>query len=249
MTYSTHIFGRERILSVLIVICLCKLYSTHDSKDYNKPVYYSKKYYTEKPKFPKIDIKLYKDLVSAKNKVIDVVALVELEYRSATDLECALKISFGSLYQLIQNNPLGHDGARVGIVTYNKNANVHLSLETATSPSGAFATPNAIFNDRTNYLNVDKALSLAYSMLKNLSRPDSIRQIWVYISETSVGYPKATAKSIKYDGIEIEVFAVGPRVSYDQINAIASSPKHIIFSPDYCSSKDSLVDLVNERLF
>ncbi|CAK9289861.1 unnamed protein product, partial [Gordionus sp. m RMFG-2023] len=198
---------------------------------------------------PKIDIKLYKDLVSAKNKVIDVVALVELEYRSATDLECALKISFGSLYQLIQNNPLGHDGARVGIVTYNKNANVHLSLETATSPSGAFATPNAIFNDRTNYLNVDKALSLAYSMLKNLSRPDSIRQIWVYISETSVGYPKATAKSIKYDGIEIEVFAVGPRVSYDQINAIASSPKHIIFSPDYCSSKDSLVDLVNERLF
>ncbi|CAK9303071.1 unnamed protein product [Gordionus sp. m RMFG-2023] len=234
----------SRILSVLIVICL---YSIYDSRDYN---YYTKPVYTTvKPKFPEIDINLYKDLVSARTQPIDVVALVELEYRSPADFECAIQISFGSLYQLIEKNPLGPDGARVGIVTYNKNANVQIALDASTSLTNIFVNPKAIFNDKTKDLNVDKALSLAYSMLKNSSRPYSIRQIWVYISETSIGYPEATAKSIKYNGIEIEVFAVGPRVSYDQINAIASSPKHIIFSQEYCSSKASLVNFVNEKFF
>ncbi|CAK9289873.1 unnamed protein product, partial [Gordionus sp. m RMFG-2023] len=201
------------------------------------------------PIFPKIDIKLYKDLLSAKSKPIDVIFLVELEYRSLKDFECALSISYGSLWQLVENNPLGPDGGSVGVVTYNNYANIQLPFDSAKSLTNVFGYPKPIFNDRTENLNVGKALSLAYSMLKNSSKPDSIKQIWVYISETSVGNPEAIAKSIKYNGIEIDVFAIGPRVSYDQINAIASSPKNIIYSPEYCSSKDSLIHFINRKFF
>ncbi|CAK9303066.1 unnamed protein product [Gordionus sp. m RMFG-2023] len=244
----------SRILSVLILICL---YAIYDSRDYNIPIYYTKPETTEKPKytttvkpkFPKIDINLYKDLVSAKNQPIDVVALVELAYRSPEDFECALSISIGSLYLLVRNNPLGSDGANVGIVTYDRYSNVHLALGSATAFSSVIRNPTPIFNAGSKYLNVDRALSLADSMLSNSNRSYPIKQIWVYISETSLGNPEATAKSLKYKGIEIFVFAVGPRVSYQQINAIASSPKHIIYSPEYCSTKGSLLDFINRKFF
>ncbi|CAK9303072.1 unnamed protein product [Gordionus sp. m RMFG-2023] len=224
-----------KILSLLIAICSyeCATYNIITIKPKTEP--------------PKIDINPYKNLVSARNAPIDVVALIELAYRTPVQFECALSITFGSLFQLVKNNPLGPDGANVGIVTYNKFANVHLPLGSATAFSGVLVYPTPVFNGGSSkYLNVDTALSLAYSML-NSSRPNAIKQIWVYISETSTGRPEITAKFMKSYGVKIDVFGLGPKVSSEQLNAIASSSMNVFTFPDYCSASNSLIDFVNKK--
>ncbi|CAK9298049.1 unnamed protein product [Gordionus sp. m RMFG-2023] len=200
-----------------------------------------------KQKNTKSDIERYKTLVGVKNGPIDVVALLELFYDSTTDYQCALSISVGSLYQLERNNPIGPSGAGFGLASYISVARLDLRLNSATILNDIFVRLMPIYDKPVNDINLEKALNLAKIEFEKSGRCHSIKQIWIYLSETSIGNPEDLAKTLREMGIEIFVFAIGPRVNRKQIEAIASSRDHIFWYPSYCVARQSLVEFINKK--
>ncbi|XP_065317152.1 uncharacterized protein LOC135925662 isoform X3 [Gordionus sp. m RMFG-2023] len=195
---------------------------------------------------PPTDIDRYKKLVEVKQWPIDVVAVIESTSEKIRDYECSLSISYGSYYQLQKNNPIGPKGAGFGVVTYDTWAKVHLKLNSATSFLEVSRYPEPIISHK-KCLDLEKALKLAKKELTKNGRDKSIKQIWVYISEKSAGNPEEIAQTIKKWGIEIFVFAIGSNINSKQIDAIATDHDHIFWYPDYCTSSQSLIELVNNK--
>ncbi|CAK9298345.1 unnamed protein product [Gordionus sp. m RMFG-2023] len=194
-------------------------------------------------KVPKFDLDLFKKAIGAKNRPIDVIVLMELAYSSSREYDCSLSSTFGSIFFGIGNNPIGIAGSDTGIITYNKDANVHLSLNCAKAFTGILNLPTPIFNAAADDLDVGKALQLAKKLFETSNRPYPLKQILVFISGKSRGNPEKIAKLLKQYDIEIYVFAYTKNVDLEQVYSIASSPEHVFWFPDYCSASKAIYGL------
>ncbi|CAK9298344.1 unnamed protein product [Gordionus sp. m RMFG-2023] len=194
--------------------------------------------------FPKFDLDLYKKSVEAKNKPIDIIALVELAYATPREYDCSIALPFGTIFFEIGNNPIGINGSDTAIITYYKDANIHLPFNTAKTFTTILSNlPTPIFNTTGHDLNVDKALQLAHELFKSSNRTNSLNQLLVFISDTSLDYPEKTVKLLKKYDVEIFVFALTKMVNLEQVYSIASSPYHVFWFSDYCSAPQKLFSI------
>ncbi|CAK9294502.1 unnamed protein product [Gordionus sp. m RMFG-2023] len=158
------------------------------------------------------NITMMDSFFGGKNSFVDTVIILETEYTTDQEFNCA-KALFAELgYIFIKINPIGLTGAFIGVVTYNETTHLQMPLRKATTYQELIlgGLPSYTLSASQTNTKVDGSLALANAMLN-----------------------KAGRSAMKNNKTEIYVFAVYDNVDPVKLNGIASSGNVMWFSK-YC---------------
>ncbi|XP_065314731.1 uncharacterized protein LOC135923742 isoform X2 [Gordionus sp. m RMFG-2023] len=181
------------------------------------------------------NITMMDSFFGGKNSFVDTVIILETEYTTDQEFNCA-KALFAELgYIFIKINPIGLTGAFIGVVTYNETTHLQMPLRKATTYQELIlgGLPSYTLSASQTNTKVDGSLALANAMLNKAGRSGALKKVWLFLSNTSSTNPLPIAQAMKNNKTEIYVFAVYDNVDPVKLNGIASSGNVMWFSK-YC---------------